>query len=359
MPDQRDRLIEDALRRGAGDDAAPGPFCLDAETAAAWVDGSLGAEELDVARTHAADCARCQVLMAALVATQPPATALVPQRTRSAQSVWPRWTVWAAPLATAALLLVAVMIWTRTPTVPDRTSAAFERAPSSAALPDAVAGTPPAAAPSNAAAVPPDAAAAKASEPIASPGPTVRRAPAPAARTDAVSRDTLATAEERLSKSASPAAPAPAPAAAVSADATGVPLGASRSQALNETISVATAIVVSSDPSVRWRIGGAALARSVDGGSTWTRADIPGGRTLTAGSAPSSTVCWIVGRGGVVLRTVDGTTWRPTAIPAVVDLTAIVAADARSATVTAADGRRFDTRDGGVSWTPTDGPSPR
>src|SRR5450759_3700493 len=54
----------------------PGP-CLDSETIAAWADDSLTAGERAAAEAHAADCARCQAVLAAMVrmAAAPPSAA--------------------------------------------------------------------------------------------------------------------------------------------------------------------------------------------------------------------------------------------------------------------------------------------
>ena len=71
---------------------------------------------------------------------------------------------------------------------------------------------------------------------------------------------------------------------------------------------------------------------------------------LTAFAAPSPSVCWVVGRGGVVLLSTDGTDWRQLPCPETTDLSAIEAADARRASVSTADGRTFDTTDAGVTW---------
>ena len=72
---------------------------------------------------------------------------------------------------------------------------------------------------------------------------------------------------------------------------------------------------------------------------------------LTAGAAPSPTVCWIVGRRGTVLLSIDGLQWRRLAFPESVDLVAVQASDASAATVTTADNRRFRTADSGQTWT--------
>ena len=107
------------------------------------------------------------------------------------------------------------------------------------------------------------------------------------------------------------------------------------------------------DPAVRWRVvDGRLVQRSLDAGATWAdqyRAD--DGVTLTAGVAPSTTACWIVGRAGAIVRTIDGRAWQRVRFPEPLDFTAVVAGDARTATVTAADGRQFATTDGGTTWT--------
>ena len=71
---------------------------------------------------------------------------------------------------------------------------------------------------------------------------------------------------------------------------------------------------------------------------------------ISAGSAPSGDVCWLVGRAGTVLLSTDRQSWQRVNIPEAVDLSRITATDARTATVIAADGRTFSTADGGVTW---------
>src|SRR5713101_4924714 len=72
MPaEDRDRLFEKALARhlrGAADggDSA----CPDAETLAAYREGTLSVEEISVATKHFTWCARCQEILAQLEATQ-------------------------------------------------------------------------------------------------------------------------------------------------------------------------------------------------------------------------------------------------------------------------------------------------
>jgi photosystem II stability/assembly factor-like uncharacterized protein len=108
--------------------------------------------------------------------------------------------------------------------------------------------------------------------------------------------------------------------------------------------------IVSPDPSVRWRIAGSVVERSINGGANWNAVPTGVAAELTAGAAPSTAVCWIVGRGGVVLLTIDGRNWRRVAFPEVTELSAVRATDARTASASTADGRIFSTSDGGVTW---------
>jgi photosystem II stability/assembly factor-like uncharacterized protein len=61
-------------------------------------------------------------------------------------------------------------------------------------------------------------------------------------------------------------------------------------------------------------------------------------------------VCWLVGRAGTVLLSTDGATWQLRTFPEGIDLVAVRATDAKTATVTASDGRLFSTTDGGATW---------
>jgi photosystem II stability/assembly factor-like uncharacterized protein len=109
--------------------------------------------------------------------------------------------------------------------------------------------------------------------------------------------------------------------------------------------------IVSPDASIRWRIGPAGVAEySEDAGARWEATPTGVGTDLMAGASPSGDVCWVVGRAGTVLLTTDGRQWQRLMFPLVVDLAAIQATDARTATVTAVDGRRFTTVDGGTTW---------
>jgi hypothetical protein len=109
--------------------------------------------------------------------------------------------------------------------------------------------------------------------------------------------------------------------------------------------------VRSPEPDVRWRVRDSTVERTEDGGSTWLAASTPAGLSIVAGSAPSASVCWVVGRNGAVLLTADGTAWQRLPFPEAIDLSAIEATDALTATISAVDGRVFQTTDGGATWT--------
>ena len=72
---------------------------------------------------------------------------------------------------------------------------------------------------------------------------------------------------------------------------------------------------------------------------------------LTAGASPAPSICWLVGRQGIVLLSTDGRTWRRVAFPETADLSSVRATDDKSATVNTSDGRAFRTTDGGRTWT--------
>jgi len=105
------------------------------------------------------------------------------------------------------------------------------------------------------------------------------------------------------------------------------------------------------DAGVQYRIPGAGLVeRSSDGGATWQGQYVKSSAEILAGAAPSENVCWLVGRGGVILLTTDGQKWKKIPPPAALDFVGVTAADAFSAILIAADGRKFSTEDGGRTW---------
>jgi len=105
---------------------------------------------------------------------------------------------------------------------------------------------------------------------------------------------------------------------------------------------------------VLWRSAdGGFVERSSDGGATWQGQPLPGlGGEISAGSSPTTKICWLVGSGGSIFMTKDAANWKKIAPPVSADFVDVAANDASNATVTAADGRRFQTADGGKHWKP-------
>jgi hypothetical protein len=109
---------------------------------------------------------------------------------------------------------------------------------------------------------------------------------------------------------------------------------------------------------LQWRIaGGRTLESSSDGGTTWAaRHTVGRGERLRAGTAPAIDSAWAVGERGLVLRLVVPGGWSAVSRVADVPLVAVSASGPQAARVTAADGRVFETADGGATWTPAAGP---
>ncbi len=108
-----------------------------------------------------------------------------------------------------------------------------------------------------------------------------------------------------------------------------------------------------------WRMGkNGKIERSADAGATWVPQVSPSLEDWLAAAAVSDTVCWVAGRNGSIARATDGESWERIAPPAqaaangarIPDWTGITARDAQSATITASDGRKFSTTDGGKTW---------
>jgi hypothetical protein len=397
MSDVPVRLLREMLRDNAA--TAASPACLDADTLAAWSDGAMSAADRAAAESHAAGCARCQAMLAAMALTAPPAPA---------RSWWRAGTYkWLVPLAAAA---AAVVLWVAIPRTPAAPRAGASRTPMIATA--APAPPEPRAADAATVRLKPDTTEAtvrptpgttepnnqRATGPIAPQAaagvqPETRRdargalgaavaAPPPAERAQAQAAPRLPGSTpvgiDTFALSAVPAAPPPpaAPAqpsapphAASDAIAPQAPLAetvgaapnanesvqlrrerAAPAQALAKT-SAAAPDIVSPDRNVRWRIRTpGSVDRSIDGGLTWQTQAAGVATPLVSGAAPSPAICWVVGRGGVVLRSTDGATWQRVGLSDAIDLIAIRASDATNATITAADGRMFRTADGGKTW---------
>jgi hypothetical protein len=345
-PRERDQTVERLLRQSLGTPQRGGvtDACLDAETLAAWTAGGLTGTALEAVQLHVADCARCQSLagtLARISSTVPQAEPVPPSR---------RWLAWFIPLTAAA---TAVALWFAVPGNPGAPATVVSRAPISEAPASdtfALRDSAPSAerqAPESAAPGPAPQAAEVRREGARSNTLDQPAAAGSLAKEEAVGRD---LAKDKVETFQPPAAPAAAAAVAPQAAPSNQRADSARSALRAAT--VAAPEIVSPDPAVRWRILGAAVQHSSNGGSTWETVPIGVAAELTAGAAPATTVCWLVGRNGVVLVTTDGQTWRRLPFPEITDLSAVRTVDAGGhvASVSTTDGRTFVTTDAGATW---------
>ena len=178
------------------------------------------------------------------------------------------------------------------------------------------------------------------------------------------SEERIATASEQLAVEAEAPTVAAAKSKAVAPDEAKAMRSAAAPMANNYSVRAESVVAQSAhelsaatlirtpNPNVFWRVmPGGVIERSLDAGATWIVQTVGGRVDLVAGSAPTEQICWLVGRNGVILLTRDGAKWNTAMPPARSDFVAISAQDAKSATVRAADGRRFSTSDGGEHWT--------
>jgi hypothetical protein len=274
--------------------------CLDAETLAAWMDGGLTGAALEDVRAHVADCERCQALVGAMGRTRAAIPATESASALRAMADKPRrWLMWGVPLAaatTAIAIWVAIPEQRQPPVAPVAPAAPLENQERAAAEP------PPAAAPQS---------------------PSAKSAPAPAPpaqRSDDIAQltpDTVIT-ESVPPPLAPPAPPAPERRGVVAEQSAAAP----RAEALERD-----AAALCGPPPPAGTAG-----------------------QLTASSVASPDVCWAVGRGGLVLRSIDGRTWQRINFPEMTDLASVRATGAGTASISAADGRTFSTANGGQTW---------
>jgi hypothetical protein len=363
--------------------------CIDAETLAAWADGGLSESDAAAVETHLSDCERCTAMLATFTRTIPELPV--------AESLWTRWHLrWLVPAATAATV-AALWVLVPRPDSPQMTigpapTTEAQAAPSSA---DNTANTSQRAAPADtkeqeSAALARSTPAETFAKPEESrPAPqqladerrdaaddtrekrlqaassneanAAARPPAaapPAREADRTEEKTADAQTERFSApipNAAPAAPtAAAPSAATQPPAAGTArLGASSAARVRgEAFSLTAMIeVISPDPMTRWRVVRAGqVERSTNGGARWEPATLPESATLTGGTSPSSSICWLVGRTGSIYVTTDGLRFVRVPFPDRTDFLSIQATDGRRATVVTTDGRTMRTEDQGVTW---------
>lgn len=354
-----DRSVEPLLRRSlrpSSTDLVLTSACLDAETIAAWADGGLGRRDRAAAEAHAAECPRCQAVVATLVKVSPE-----PPIGRA----WLRsWTFrLLGPLTAGA---AAVAIWFAVPGPPSSPLSDKREIPSQI---DQVAKRP-----TTPEVAVTDGARVQAEKPVAQATPLAQRQKPPASaaprneskgESGRVESARKAKADESLERARSPQQAADSLQAAdalqkvaatppVTAAAPAEPSSGRRDQAatLGRAAVAPVREIESPDASARWRYGArGTIQYSGNRGATWEALATDVAADLIAGAAPSASVCWLVGRGGTVLRSTDGRRFARVAFPETADLAAVRATDGRTAVVTTTDGRAFATTDGGATWT--------
>ena len=384
------RELSNALRAHGA--AASGPH-LDAEAVAAWTERRLDAAESESVEIHLASCTDCQAIVATLARTAPePADA---PGAGWWSSLRRPWLVPAAAAVAAALVLWVVQPQPEPPAPRLEGTLARSDAPAPAAAEtpqfERAEPTPEAsqlaprdleaeskllrkAEPGRAAA--PPAAVGSVAEPArqgdangfsaarvaAAPPPPAPASPEAAAGARAADAAVVgeapvvdAPAARKESVTITGQTPAPPPAERREQQAA----TAAQQRSLNDAARFAAALraaelnVTSADGRGRWRRSGAVLQFAPDATAAFRAVQLPlDANALVAGSAPGGTVCWLAGRGGVVLVSTNGTQFTRVGTPTTLDLVQVAATDARTAVVTAADGRRFRTADQGATWTP-------
>ena len=337
MPEQRrtDETFESALAESLRQQPGAGDDCPEPERLAAFWDQSLAPEDRVRFEAHAAQCTRCQASLAALARTADVGDQLAPETTALGLG-WLRDWRWVAPVATVAVVMLAVwVIEPGSPTerpVPAQEAAELTNRETRARTQNGSADSQ-----------------ARRENSIPDTD-TVRLNENEIDRLEPQSTAATAAARNDVQRQADTERPEAAVERRLAVEAL-----ASRGVAVSEATSVAdavaTVVIASPTASVVWRLPRAGvIEQSTDGGSTWVTQRSDEAIELTAGSAPTASVCWVVGRAGMILRATDGRTWERLPSPGVVDFVAIEAADALTATVTASDGTRYRTSDAGETW---------
>ena len=351
--------FEDALAQGLRDRPRPpsGP-CPDAEVLAAFSEDSLSATDRQEVELHLATCMSCQAHVAALIRTE----GIEPEVTQPTTSWWLDWR-WLAPLATTSVVLLAV--WAVDPASVGDSGVEMEKT---------------APAPLDSGAGNELREASDAGSELREVSDAVRQERASDDERTALvlSRDQASPTEADsalvLEEVAAPALqtrqvagdPSPAPADTALADASPPAAAAERrldnlarlsrtASPLRNRASTQSAgfVITASDETATWRAtGDGGLEHSSDRGVTWTPQLASTGSELTAGSAPSSSVCWLVGRAGTILRTIDGgASWNRIDAPLQSDIVGVTATDGQTVVVEFSDGQAFVSADGGSTWT--------
>jgi hypothetical protein len=338
-----------------------GDVCPEPDLLAAFVDGAVDHEMRELIERHAASCTRCAHVLALTVSAEPVASTPSP-----ASSIWTvmRLWRWAAPFATAVIVVGIWLAATQTVISPVSESRTVPSAPSEPGAVRDVASLPPGGprrtanfeASANARAGDEPAGKAESSKrdvargdrttelprPSAAPIPAPLPVPSAPARLSELSPDDAAV--ERRRSDFEAAAPSSAPAVtAPRAERSAAESAASLASAAPGADAV---LVRGQDSRVIWRARGRFIEQSVDGGATWAPVFMTS-QALTGGAAAGSDAVWFFARGGLVVRR-SQTGWNESTAPG--PISSLQPASATRATIRLADGRVFNTVDGGVTW---------
>jgi len=391
MGDRRDAGFERLVEREMSRAAASPEACPQVELLAAWFDRALNGAEAEAVQTHLASCARCQELLGTLARTEPAVLYVHEQAEPARHRRWAWHLRWAVPVAAAAIVVVAVALQSplQAPAAKGPTAlapAVSSPAPSSMPAESIVARQMEAPSAGEAApAVPP----AREVPAQASGGGAQGQDQRPRGQLKAMKDEVAAGAPAAASEGFAPSPPAPLGGVVASlpaapprpplqerveekADATtredravAAPAAAQENAVVTQRAAASTRSrltgfaadakglppVFAPGGRVGWRVLGAlGVARSDDGGSTWTEQVLPAGVRVQLIVPVSPLVCWAAGPAGALVRTLDGVTWKVIAPPVRADLVALTAASDSRATVRTADGTTYETDDGGAAW---------
>jgi hypothetical protein len=361
-PDGLDGLIRPVLQGQSATDPCP-----EADLLAAHYEGELSERERLELNRHISQCARCQAHLALVARSD--ASAVEPASSRATTTRW-NWTLgWAGLAATLVAAVVVWMVASRPASLPQSAATPVttvaDSSPAATNVPSPSVPSPNVPSPSV-----PSLKRARPVAPVGVPTSDLAKPPAPVKEpkatplgaTSTLSVDRVAErAEQRDNNAAAKAAQSAAAPTPEKDDRdprrenlqTVTTLAAPAPQAARTFAarsSPATVPVTSSNGQSVWRVEGADIRHSTDGGRTWTGQVVTGTNQLVAGSAPSPTICWMVGRQGLILRYQDMVGWERRQSPEAVDWVSVIALDLDRATVVASDGRRFRTEDGGQTW---------
>jgi Putative zinc-finger len=376
-----DRNFERALRSAARRGRTAGA-CPDAATLAAFVDRSLSWEEYATVEAHVADCTACTEHLALVAALDAPEESALPAPAIDVVALVRRWG-WLVPALTAVLV---VAVWLRS----------SDQRPADASLPSVNRSSDQArveprrdvAAPSDRYASLSDAnePQAKRDRPAGAGGRKKTDAPArptapasavadaakpasPAAQAEAVSGDAKQldklAADDKNKERAEPQAPAaaaPPPPAAMASPAADAreeaalkivpePVigGAAATARMRKAVRQESAATAGT---VLVRTASGRIDRSTDGGQSWTNEYGRLTDRIRVTLCPTASACWLgADNGAVLVRAADGQWVRRVVPPPAAAVQRIIALDNQHATVELADGRRYMTTNGGITWT--------